>query len=351
MFVIKSMRLKNLFFLFLSIIFACLLLINPSPCIASAKNGLNISLYLVLPSLFPFAVISSYIAGNLTIPKAVSKIFFKLFNIGQGSVIPLILGLISGFPVGAVLVSDMLKEKRLTADEASYLLPFCNALSPLFVIGVLGGGMLGSYKLGYFLYIIHLISLLLVAFLLKNNAPFKKNTGINKSNKTSFTAAIDKGIFAMLNVSACIIFFSVVLSMIKELGIFEIFGQFSSVLYGAVELTNGLNFLTLSDLPMRLKISLASFLCGFSGICIYLQVHSAVKNTKVSLSKYLIFKLLIGITAFLISWLLYPLVPFPYETSAISMVSANGFVSSFAYIPTAILLACRFLKRLFFDNR
>ena len=48
-----TFRLKSLLKLLLCVAFLLMLVLNPEQASASAKEGFNISMYLVLPSLFP----------------------------------------------------------------------------------------------------------------------------------------------------------------------------------------------------------------------------------------------------------------------------------------------------------
>lgn len=349
-----TFRLKTVLTGVLSCLFILLLLINPETCTSAAKSGLNIALYLVLPTLFPFAVISSYICSRLVFPDFITNIFSKISGIRGESLASFLPGLISGYPVGAILLSDAYSNERITKKEAEHLLPFCNACGPLFAIGVLGGGMFGSYTIGYFLYAVHLTSVLTVCFFARRFAPRSGRGTTKQIVKTSLVRAVDKAMNSMLGVVGCIVFFSVVCQMIKLTGIFEIFGQFSSVPYGVIELTNGLNLLALSDFPMRLKLSFASFLCGFSGICILLQVQSVVKESGLSIFKYVVFKLCIGVVAFWLTWILFPIIPVSIPTFKTTTPVSMEFITcgyGFLLILLPVLKLSRLVKSAFFDKR
>ena len=67
--------------------------------------------------------------------KIIEKPVKKLFNVpGQGA-IALIMGIISGYPVGAKIVCDLKKRNICTKEEAERLLAFTNNSGPLFILG------------------------------------------------------------------------------------------------------------------------------------------------------------------------------------------------------------------------
>ena len=79
-------------------------------------------------------------------------------------------------------------------------------------MGGAGGGMLGSFQIGYFLYAVHLISIFIACLLLRKNAPkaFSHTSAPAAKQSGAFLSAVDKGVHSMLNVMGMIIFFSVV---------------------------------------------------------------------------------------------------------------------------------------------
>jgi len=317
-----TFRLKSVLKILLSASFLLLLLTNPQAVSSAAKEGLSISLYLVLPSVFPFAVISTYICSCLTLPSFITKPFSRLTGISENGAAPFLMGIISGYPTGALLISESFRRNQLSKSECEHLLPFANAAGPLFITGVAGVGLFGSVQIGYFLYFIHLLSIYSVMLLFR--FPTLKSNGHKRiTSPVSLIHSVDKAMNSMINVIGCIVFFSVICKAIDIMGIFV-----SPVPSGILELTNGLNRLALSDLPLRLKLSLASFFCGFSGLCILLQIQSCVKDLKLSLKKYVMFKLCIAFVGFILTWLLYPYLPVTVPTFSQSTPLSTAFLSS-----------------------
>ncbi|MGN0470971.1 MAG: nucleoside recognition domain-containing protein, partial [Acutalibacteraceae bacterium] len=98
----KSLLLGLFVFLFLAV-----LLIFPSSSSEGVKNGLNYSANLLLPSLFPFMVLSSFVIRSgfsEFIGKALSPVIKFLFGLPAICSSAIILSFVGGFPVGAQCV-------------------------------------------------------------------------------------------------------------------------------------------------------------------------------------------------------------------------------------------------------
>ena len=75
----------------------------------------------------------------------------KLFHISPAGVTSLLMGLISGYPLGAKVCCELYQNKSITKTDAERLLAFCNNAGPVFITGTVGTAMLGSFKWGLLL--------------------------------------------------------------------------------------------------------------------------------------------------------------------------------------------------------
>ena len=163
--------------------------------VKSALNGLNLWVSAVVPSLFPFFVASelisasglAYLAGILLEP-----VMRPVFNVPGCSSLALALGMISGYPVGAKITSDLRKNNALTKTEAERLLAFTNNSGPIFITGAVGTGMLGSPSIGLFLLACHLLAGITVGLVFRfykasaNRHMPASASAAEKSRKSSF---------------------------------------------------------------------------------------------------------------------------------------------------------------------
>lgn len=78
------------------------------------------------------------------------------------SAICLILGTLSGYPMGAKLACNLKESKVCTKYEAERLIAFTNNSGPLFVIATVGISMFHSKEIGFYYYLLTYFLLLLL---------------------------------------------------------------------------------------------------------------------------------------------------------------------------------------------
>lgn len=133
---------RFLYFLLITALIV-LLLIMPAPCIAYAGNGLLMWFHKLLPTLFPFMILSGIMVRlklNSYFPSA--------------GIYGIVTGFFCGFPMGALTASAMYEEKQLSAREAEYLCAFTNNMGPVYfcsyVLPTLGVTRRLPYLLGMY---------------------------------------------------------------------------------------------------------------------------------------------------------------------------------------------------------
>lgn len=171
------------------LLFTILLILFSSSNITAVKNGLSLWINNVVPSLFPF-FIAVELLNHTDIPKIIGNCFNKimrpLFNVPGIGAYALFMGIISGYPVGAKIVTNFRNNNLCTKEEGERLLTFTNNSGPLFIIGSVGIAMFKDTSIGLLLLITHLLACLSVAFVFhfwkfnKRNS-INQNTNINSS--------------------------------------------------------------------------------------------------------------------------------------------------------------------------
>lgn len=130
---------KNCFTIVFMLFTLSLLLFSDTNLIA-AKNGLSLFTNNVFPSLFPFFIATEILYKtnfiNLS-SKLLTKIARPIFNIPPKATIALILGTISGYPIGAKIVCNLKKDKLISNIEAERLIAYTNNSGPLFILSTI----------------------------------------------------------------------------------------------------------------------------------------------------------------------------------------------------------------------
>ncbi len=329
-FIVISIR--KYFFTIIFILFTiCLLLFSNNNLIA-AQNGLALWATKVLPTLFPFFVATELLCQtNFTyiLGKILNKFMKPVFNVPGESAVAIILGTISGYPVGAKVVCNLKSQKIISKIEAERLIAYTNNSGPLFILGTVGIALFGNKTLGITLLISHILASLLVGYCFRF---WKKNKFDINYRETKFNSkltpmkisdigeilgnSIKKAISTILLIGGFIVIFSVILSILESSGILvictELLSSFGipkeislSTIYGIIELTNGVNLTaTLSSSYYTLSILLTSFLLGFGGISVLLQVYSIIAKEGISIKPYFYGKLLQGFFSVIFTFIL-----------------------------------------------
>ena len=118
------------FLLFLIMIFF------PSQTLLGATNGLLLWFQIVIPTLIPTLIVSNILILSNAIPYItvyIGPIFQKLFFLSSNGSFAALTGFLCGYPVGAKVTAELVKNKQISLEEGNYLLSFCNNTSPNFI--------------------------------------------------------------------------------------------------------------------------------------------------------------------------------------------------------------------------
>ena len=267
---------------------SALLIIYPRESSAAAANALDTCIRTLIPSLFPFFVLS----GIMRLPeKFAAPLTSRLFRVGGACAAPILTGLVSGYPVGAASAVSLYREGRCSKDEAERLIAFCNNAGPAFIFGVVGVSVFKSSRAALLLYVVNAIVSLTVGAVLGTGHRAAYSPPSSPSRAPGFTASVKTAVSSVLNVSAFVIFFAV---YIKLAGMYIHFSSpiLESLLTGFVELSSGLMSL---DGFTPLNAALASAMLGWGGISVHCQVLSFTSDTDLSLKRYFLARLAHGV--------------------------------------------------------
>ena len=317
-------KLKQLLLPFILIAFTACLVIFSNTNLLAAKNGLVLWANSIVPSLFPFFVATellSYTNFTYYLGKILNKFMKPIFNVrGEGS-FAFIMGIISGYPIGAKIAANFRQNGICSKEECERLLSFTNNSGPLFIIGTVGITMFGNSTIGILLLITHLLASITVGFIFRfwkynvksqvngNNSYMNSKDNITLSNLGGIIgASITSSINTILLIGGFVVLFSVIISILQTSQLLDIFAnclnpifnllhipeKFSTgLISGILELTNGLNIIcNIPEKKLSINIIMASFLLGLGGISILLQVWSTIAKTDLSIKPYILGKLL-----------------------------------------------------------
>lgn len=288
----SSVLLKNIVtFVIVCAIGVCLI-IYPKNTAEGIKNGFLLLGNNLIPSLFPFMVLSSYISGS-SIAQIISKFFEKpfryMFKTSGYGVIPFILGSLGGYPVGAKTVSEFYENEKISRNDANRLLYWCINPSPAFLITAVGTFMLGNTKSGFLLYFSCLLSSLTIGFFcrfLSSNEMRPIENQKQNFKESIFVKSVSKGSEGMLAICGWVLTFCVLSSLCDAL---KLPYSVSYIIKSVGEVTTGCKNAVSSGLSLPVIAGISGF-GGFAVICQCASYSSACKTPM----KYLVCSRLIN---------------------------------------------------------
>lgn len=344
----------------------------PGQSIAGAKDGLTLCFNVIVPSLFPFFVLSSLVVDlglAAYLGRALEGLMRPLFRVSGSCAAAVALGFIGGYPVGARTALQLYQQGLCTKTEAERLLSFCNNSGPAFILGVVGAGIFGDSRVGLLLYLTHALASLLVGMLFRFYGGSDRRRIAASQPKpiqavtvpAAFTGAVTRSLQSTLNICAFVVFFSVVLQLLSTYGAFTFLAQLLSLagfqpewarrlVAGLLELSSGVSSLQ-DTTQLAGRISMAAFMLGWAGLSVHCQVLSFLVDSGLSAKTYLAGKLCHGLIAAGLTWCLTQLFPLSapvadYLTEQAESIAALDFSTALAASSLAALGGWLFLAAL-----
>lgn len=311
---IYSLFLKEFFIFFIMIIFALLLLINKEFA-KSSFQGILLFACTILPSLFPYFFITTIISKlNLTnkLSQKLSPFSRKIFSVSGQVFFVFLIGLLSGYPIGAKMIAD-LKTNNLIDDKqavrGSYL---CATPSPMFLISTIGGVTFNNTLFGVFLYLSSTLSVVFLSFIfsfIKRDKVILDLPVSLQKNDNLFYNAIVNSVLSILAVGGIIVVFYILTDILAYYNILSPITLFITKIFNDSTIANGLTFglfectkglkLLAGDITL-FTLPTCAFISTFSGLSIIMQCVCHLKSAKIKIAPFLISKVIGAILSFIL---------------------------------------------------
>lgn len=300
-----------------STVFAVLFFVQPAVVIDGIRKGLTICGSSVIPSLFPFMVLSDFVVrsgfGGI-IGRKIFMLTEKVFRLPGTAGCAIIMGLIGGFPVGAKMTAQLFENGEINARQGRRMMIFCVNAGPAFVIGTVGAVMLSSRRAGAILFASMTLASLIAGIttrFLDSGKVEKCEEKIIEFNSGTITESVNCSVQAILNVCAWIILFSGLNEFIIRLPLSELtivwFRMITEVTGGCLAASS------------KFPTCIIALVLGWSGLAVHCQLLPYMKVLGMRLSHLWVSRIVIGGLSTVIAYLLFRL--FPCEVNVFSSVS------------------------------
>ncbi len=263
-----------------------LLILDSKTALTSAAEGIELCIRTVIPSLFPFFVLSGVLVSSMMGMKIPGGVFLgNLLGIPRGAESILITAFLGGYPVGAKAVRDAWANGQLDKDTAEHLLSFCNNAGPAFLFGMAAPMFSDSYT-GWILWGIHIVGALTAGMFFR--AEPRSVSSLSSVGQTSLSDALKSSLSVTAQVCGWVVLFRIVNGFLSRWILWLLPPAGQAAVAGFLELANGC--LSLGSIPKEeLRFLICSAILAFGGVCVTMQTVSVTR--RLSLKYYFLGKL------------------------------------------------------------
>lgn len=277
----------------------------------------------IFPSLFPFLVLSDILInyGFVELTAELFKPIMKLFKLRGICSFAFILSLVSGFPSSAKYIRQLYIDGLINKYEGTKLLTFTHFSNPLFILGTVSLLFLNNKKVGFLILFCHYFGNLVIGLLFRNyyissddhsfsfkNAILnmhKKRISNNKSFGEIVSYALLNGINTLFLIFGVITLFLIITTII-DINI-NLSDYYQSILNGFFEMTQGLKYVSLLDIPLKIKGTLSVIFISFGGICVHMQIISILSDTDIRYFPFFVARVIHAVVSSLCFYFLFDL--------------------------------------------
>lgn len=254
-------------------------------------NGCLLFFNTVFPSLFPMFILQDFLLNYrfFSFLELFYPFFKKIFK-SKVSFSIFLVSTISGTPANAYLITNLVKEKQLSANEASYVLSYSCFLNPLFLynlfVNIFDKNV--ALKIIFFNYLVSLF----LAFCLRSFQSENKTFSLSFPSfplSQLLSTSIMKSFKVLLTILGTILFY---LFICEGINYFIKHPILNCLINGFFETTGGLTKISLLQVNFHFKLILASFFVSFLGLSIHTQIKNIVTDVSISLKPFFLVRLI-----------------------------------------------------------
>ena len=277
------MQKNNIYLLFI-LIFTISLFTFHNEIQLSILNACELFITKVFSSLFPMFVLTDLLI-YLGLPELLTKIFGnffkKVFHTSPYGAFMFFTSLFCGTPANAYVLKNLVTEKKLSVDEASYVFSFSFFTNPLFYLTMLNF-IFKEKNIILTLFLIPYLANIITGIILRPKIINENIIIINKHSKSlldTLLESIKKSMNTMLIILGTISLFFIINTVINPTN--------NPFISGLLEVSQGLSQLGLANLNLSIKKLYTLLFVSFGGLSIILQIKSILADTTISLKLFL----------------------------------------------------------------
>lgn len=315
-----------------------MLLKFPEAAAQGASDGIDLSLGTLIPTLYPFLVVSSLITetnitDKLTAPFA--KLTKVIFNLDSKCLSAIALSMIGGMPVGCKMASELYENGSISLSQSRRMMLFCFCCGPAFTISSVGMYMLASKSAGIIMYASIITANIIVGILsrLFEDENFTYHTATKKAEDKTFSDSLVKsvssGTMAIVSICSWVVLFSCINRIIEILP-FSDTANFS--VNCILEVTNACKITA-----GYIKLPLIAGIISFGGLCSHCQVMPYLVKVRMKYKHFLVSRIICGALSVIICNLLLEIFPVAYDVFSMGTLPSETTTANSVSISVAMM--------------
>lgn len=299
--------------------------------IDGAVHGLNLCADVLIPSLFPFCVLSTFIIRS-GVSNYAGKFLEKtgrfLFGANGSTTIVILLSMLAGYPVGAKLIHILYEQKQITKMQAQNLICCCINPGPAFIVLAVGEGIMGSKTIGYILFAANCICCIIMNIIFRSKDGIIPSSTQNPQGYTdAFVSAVSDASASIIGICAWVVLFCTLSGAATAL--------LPSVANNIISI---LCEVTTAVISFRENVFLVAFCLGWCGFSVHAQVISVSGKIMPGYFKFAAMRIFFGLLLAGVTELIIKIFAITLPVSSIA--NTPVYSGTAASLPTAIALLC-----------
>lgn len=274
-------------------------------CTKGALNGIYFCAEVLVPSIFPFMVISVFVVKSgvsAMLGKYLDKITRTLFGLSGRCGTVILLSVIGGYPVGARGLTQLCEQGELDEDSAKKAAYFAVGAGPGFLLSFVGVRLLNSFEVGACILGAQVVSVIILGiankYIFRETRSYISIKEIKKDYSSLTDAVVESTVnatYGILEMCGMVVAFSAVGNVIRSLVESDVTGKYVDIL---LEVTTACN-----TLAKDRNILLIAFSVGFAGLCVHFQIFQALKDIRINKAVFFVYRIMQGLITALFTYI------------------------------------------------
>lgn len=328
------------------------LLWRPQAVTSGVSRGLAICSEVLIPSLFPFLVLSGFLIRSgaaAAVGRRAGWVTRRLFGLPGCCAAGIFIGLIGGYPSGAMAVGELVRSGQIDRDEARRMLRFCVNGGPGFVIGAIGIGLTGSVLFGGVVYGCHVIAALILGIFgvpskARKQRDHSRSTGRTSSPIEAFVESVTGAINSLMAICGFVLLFSAVLAWVDASNIVnavchtpQAAKRLAAWIACLLEVSCGC---TAASSLGSLGGMLTGFAVGFGGLSVHCQVAATLRGTGVMEPSFFLSRFAQGLLTAMLTVIALRFIPVSLPVGQLLQRPVLRLTSGSVTVSVALLVLC-----------